>query len=89
MTLSEQDLKQAVMRALDGLPTEKMAEVLDFALFLRVRRSKEDVQMAAAQESIGLNLRTVPASRLDGLTGLVAWGGDAVADAERLYEDTL
>jgi hypothetical protein len=45
--------------------------------------------MAAAQESIGLNLRTVPASRLDGLTGLVAWGGDAVADAERLYEDTL
>ena len=87
--LSEQDLKQAVMRALDGLPTEKMAEVLDFVLFLRGRRSKEEVQTAAAQEATGLNLRTVPASQLDGLTGLVAWGGDAVADAERLYEDPL
>jgi len=87
--LSEQDLKQAVMRALDELPTAKMAEVLDFVLFLKMRRPKEGVQMAAAQESTGLNLHTVPASQLDGLTGLVAWGGDAAADAERLYEDPL
>lgn len=54
------------MRALDGLPTENMAEASDFVLFLRGRRSKEDVQMAAAQESTGLNLRTVPASQLAG-----------------------
>ena len=32
-------------------------------------------------------LRPVPASQLDDLTGLVAWGGDAVVDTERLYED--
>ncbi|HEV8716990.1 MAG TPA: hypothetical protein VGX03_29740 [Candidatus Binatia bacterium] len=87
--LTEQDLKQAVMKALDGLPTDKIAEVLDLVLFIRGRWSKGDVQTAATQEATGLNLRTVPASQLDGLTGLVAWGGDAVADAERLYEESL
>ncbi len=32
-------------------------------------------------------LRTVPASRLYGLTGLVSLGGDAVADIEAIYDD--
>lgn len=32
-------------------------------------------------------LRTVPAGRLDALTGLVAWGGDALLDSERIYDD--
>jgi hypothetical protein len=33
-----------------------------------------------------LILHTLPASHLDHLRGLVAWGGDAVADTERLYD---
>jgi hypothetical protein len=32
-------------------------------------------------------LRTVPAAELDKLTGLIAVGGDALEDSERLYED--
>jgi len=34
MKISKQQIKQAVERALDELPAEKMAEVLDFVLFL-------------------------------------------------------
>jgi hypothetical protein len=32
-------------------------------------------------------LRTVPATELDKLTGLIAVGGDALEDSERLYDD--
>lgn len=32
-------------------------------------------------------LRTVPASRLHALTGLVSLGGDALADTEAIYDD--
>lgn len=32
-------------------------------------------------------LRTVPASRLYALTGLVSLGGDAMADTEAIYDD--
>lgn len=35
----------------------------------------------------GPTLHTVPASRLDALTGLVSLGGDAVADTEAIYDD--
>ncbi len=87
--LSEYNVKQAVMRALNELPREKVEEVLDFVLFLKTRKPKDSAQATAAQEPTGLLLRTLPASSLDALTGLVAWGGDAVADAERLYEDHL
>jgi hypothetical protein len=87
MTISKQQIKQAVEQALDELPTEKMVEVLDFMLFLKERWTREGAQLAAAQERVGLVLCTLPASHLDSLTGLVAWGGDAVADAERLYDD--
>lgn len=89
MTVSEQQIKQAVKRALDELPVEKVAEVLDFALFLKERWSKKGLHGAPAQELGGLILRTTPALHLDQLTGLVAWGGDAKVDAERLYDDNL
>jgi len=69
---------QAVLRALDELPLEKIEEVLDFVLFLKTRKPKDRAQAAAEQELTGLLLHTLPASQLDSLTGLVAWGGDAV-----------
>ncbi len=78
MTIDESPFKQALIRVLDELPSEKRAEVLDFALFLKERRT---------QGGGGLILRTVPASHLDALIGLVAWGGDALADTERLYDE--
>jgi hypothetical protein len=86
---SEYTVKQAVLRALNELPREKVEEVLDFVLFLKTRKPKGSAHATTAQEPSGLVLHTLPASSLDALTGLVAWGGDAVADAERLYEDHL
>jgi len=88
MAISKEPIKRAVERALDELPAEKMAEVLDFAQFLKARWNQEAAQGVAVPEPTRLVLRTVPASHLDRLVGLVAWGGDAVADAERLYDDS-
>ncbi len=67
--------KEAVLRVLDELPQERINEVLEFALFIRARSHglKPDLTVPA-----------VPV--LEPLVGLVAWGGDAVVDAERLYE---
>ena len=87
MTSSTWHVKEAVKRVLDDLPAEKIEEVLDFALFLKARWTEKRASKATTQESTKLILRTLPAAHLDQLTGLVAWGGDAVADAERLYDD--
>ena len=80
------DVKEAVKRALDELPAEKLEEVLDFALLLKARLMTKEESKATTQESIKLILHTLPASHVDHLIGLVAWGGDAVADTERLYD---
>jgi len=87
MTSPTWQIKAAVQRALDELPAEKIEEVLAFALFLKARGTGKGASKATPQESTKLSLRTLPASHLDRLTGLVAWGGDAVADTEQLYDD--
>lgn len=68
------NLKKQLMRELDELPPDKLTEVLDFVSFLRTRK--------------GYFVPSVPASSLDRLTGLVAWGGDALVDTERLYDES-
>ena len=77
MTTAGADLRQQLMRELSELPPDKLAEVLDFVVFLRTRKQEEHpfVPLLAA-------------SSLERLTGLVAWGGDALADAERLYDES-
>jgi 3-dehydroquinate synthetase len=87
MTSSTWQIKEAVQRVLDDLPAEKIEEVLDFALFLKARWTAQGESKTTVPESTALILHTLPAAHLDRLTGLVAWGGDAVADAERLYDD--
>jgi len=87
MISSTWQIKEAVQRVLDDLPAEKIAEVLDFALFLKARWTAQEESKATVPESTELILHTLPAAHLDRLTGLVAWGGNAVADAERLYDD--
>lgn len=87
MTSSTWQIKAAVQRALDDLPAEKIEEVLDFALFLKARWTVQGESKETPPESTQLLPHTLPAAHLDRLTGLVAWGGDAVADAERLYDD--
>ena len=78
------DIKPELLRVVDALPPSKQAEVLDFARFLRQ-------QMAAGEpgevrQPSRIELRVVPATTLLGLSGLVALGGDAVADTEALYD---
>jgi len=53
-------------------------EILDFVVFLRTRKVQEDHSFVPS----------LPASTLDHLTGLVAWGGDALVDSERLYDES-
>jgi len=74
MTTAGDNLKQQLMRELDELPPDKFVEVLDFIVFLRTRKAPL--------------IPSLPASFLDSLTGLVAWGGDALADTERLYDES-
>ena len=70
-------LKEAVLEVLDELPEDRVSEVLDFAVFLKTHRPNQKP---------GVPLPTMPASRLAALAGTVTWGGDAITDAERLYE---
>jgi len=78
--MPEAQLKQRLLRELGELPPDKLIEVLDFAAFLKSR---------AAQEEIRRSAPSLPASSLDTLTDLVAWGGDALVDAEHLYDESL
>jgi hypothetical protein len=74
MTTAGDNLKQQLMRELGELPPDKFVEVLDFIVFLKTRKAPL--------------IPSLPASFLDSLTGLVAWGGDALADTERLYDES-
>ncbi len=66
-----------------------MGEVLDFILFLKKRYAEGELQKASDHNAGTSRLHTLPASHLDHLTGLVEWGGDALADSERIYDDCL
>jgi hypothetical protein len=87
MEVLEQEIKREVEEALKELPADKMAELLDFVLFLKKRYAEERGQAATDRERMTLHPRTVSASHLDQLTGIVEWGGDALTDSERLYDD--
>jgi len=80
MTAIVASTKEAVIKILDELPPEQVAELLDFALFLKQR---SQMPYRPFHRAVAI---AVPAARLDGLVGLVAWGGDALADTEGLYE---
>jgi hypothetical protein len=80
MNAERDRLKEATLKVLDELPQDRVAEVLDFALFVKQREGKRS---GAPRDRI---VSSVPATQLDGLVGLVAWGGDAVTDTERLYD---
>jgi hypothetical protein len=80
MTADRDQLEEATLRVLDELPRERVAEVLDFALFVKQRETKK------GDTERNLIVPAVPASQLDALVGLVAWGGDALNDTEHLYD---
>lgn len=84
MTVLEQQIKREVEEAMKEFPVDKMGEVLDFIMFLKGRYAEGELQKASDPP-----MPTMPASHLDYLTGLVEWGGDALADSERIYDDSL
>jgi len=65
-------LKDDVINVLNQLPQDRLAEVLDFALFVKSRAADSVAQRAVAENA-------------EALTGMVARGVDAVEDVERLY----
>ena len=73
-------VRRHIAEIVEELPPEKAAQVLEFARFVRQQMTgeREMSEMPA--------LVTVSAAQLEGLVGLVALGGDAVADAERYDE---
>ena len=77
MGVAELEIKQRVAQELEKLPPEKLGEVLDFVVFLRSRTTREEAR---------IQVHLLPAAHLDGLVGSVSWGGDALADSERIYD---
>lgn len=77
-------IKPDLLRLIDILPPARQAEILDFARFLH----QQDVGAGSTTviSPLPIKLRAAPAATLMPLTGLVALGGDAVADSESLYD---
>jgi len=65
-------LKEDVIDVLDQLPQERLAEVLDFALFVKSRARNNASQRVLAED-------------VDALPGSVAYSVDAAENTERLY----
>ena len=74
MVAPEVTTRQAIVKLLDELPSDKLVEVLDFVQFLKERKRE---QSGTASRIV---LKAVPVEYLKGLGGLVAWGGDAVKE---------
>ena len=74
-----------LLRLLAALPKPRQADVLEFARSLGQFAEVEGPVGMKAQARIALRL--APADTLLRLTGLVTLGGDALVDAEALYDD--
>lgn len=81
--MSALDIKSELLRVLETLPPERQAQILEFACFLH-RQTRADTAEKLVP-SARIEVRPLPATTLTNLTGLVALGGDAVADTEALY----
>lgn len=75
-------VKPDLLRVFDALPPSRQTQVLDFARFLY-----QQAVVAESSVTPDVKIRPVPATTLLRLTGLVALGGDALADTETLYDD--
>jgi hypothetical protein len=77
------DIKSELLRLVETLPPEQQAQILEFACFLHEQTRAEAIKKVIPPPRIVV--RPLPATTLTNLTGVVALGGDAVADTEALY----
>jgi len=73
--------QNGILRLLDPLKLPEGAQVR-----LQISLASSDVSDKAWATAFVYPTRSVPVERLDSLTGLVAIGGDALADSEALYD---
>jgi len=78
--LASVEMKASLMKVVDELPSAQVAEVLDFAMYLRERARPK------LEPSLKPEVKDVPIESLRALVGLVSWGGDALEDTEKCYE---
>ena len=86
----EQGSKLKEVRAVYQSGTLSLLDALDLPEGTQVRVLIESVQLPDADQRPARGsvypTHLVPAERLDALTGLIAVGGDALADSEALYD---
>ncbi len=82
MEANKTAIKEKIIEVMNELPAEKMIEILDFAAFVRQNFQHRNI----ARNLTTPKIEEIPAARLRLLTGIIAWGGDALIESERLYE---
>lgn len=83
--MTTRNLTKTEETTLQAIPVElSEAELVEAIRRLSPKRRADLLdKLQALREPV---IRSVPASRLDSLTGLVSLGGDALADTEALYD---
>jgi hypothetical protein len=66
---------------------DAMAEIFVMAFRTLPRRVQVTILKRLQEPPSGIQLAPQPPGTLRSLAGLVAWGGDAVEDSERYYDD--
>jgi hypothetical protein len=69
-------LKESIFKVLDKMPEDKVAEVLDFALFVNSRKQPEKKNI----------VKRGSFEEFESLAGIVSLGGDAVIDCENYWD---
>lgn len=80
MSTVAESLKESVMKVLDELPEERIAEVLGFTLLIRERA------VVRSHQQHPIIVKTLPVYHLRKLSGFISTGGDASAETEALYD---
>ncbi len=73
-------LKESLIKVIDDIPEDKIASILDFALFMKSRPQSEK------GSSPCIVIKEGSSKKLRALVGRFGLGGDAVADAENYWE---
>jgi hypothetical protein len=77
MQLAIEEYRQKLHVLVDELPATEISEIYHFTMFRYAQKGKVEPRE---------EVPSVPAEHLRSLVGLIAIGGDALHDAEALYE---